>query len=132
MNEILNTIFGGLGVAAILYLLIESILKRKKYKAEVKQANIQNKLDDTRYIDEAIEKSTNTNANLLKKIDEITSDYLEISRKYLEIQQKYNEIFENFKHYSCTVPNCPQRILYKMQQVLDHTIETPIQHDNKE
>ena len=132
MNEILNTIFGGLGVAAILYLLIESILKRKKYRAEVQQADIQNKRDTNTYIDEAIVKSTNTNANLLKKIDDITSDYLEISKKYLEIQQKYNEIFENFKNYSCVVPACPQRILYKMQQVLDHTLETPIQNDNKE
>lgn len=133
MKETINIIIGLIGGSGILLTIINYLLNRKKYKTEVKQATIQNKLDDTRYIDEAIEKTTNTNADLLSKIDSITRDYLEISRKYLEIQQKYNEIFESFKSYSCVVPACPQRILYKMQQVIDHTIEQPtITHDNKE
>lgn len=132
MNETLNTIVGLIGGSGIILTIVTFLLNRKKYKTEVKQAAIQNKLDDTRYIDEAIEKTTNTNASLMSKIDTITNDYLEISRKYLEIQQKYNEIFESFKAYSCVVPACPQRILYKMQQVIDHTIEQPTSNDNKE
>ena len=123
MNETLNTIVGLIGGSGIILTIVTFLLNRKKYKTEVKQAANQNKLDDTRYIDEAIEKSTNTHANLLKKLDELTTDYLEISRKYMEIQQKYTAIFEIVKNYSCVVPECPQRILYKMQQVIDHTIE---------
>ena len=132
MKETINTLLGIIGGSGILLTIITFILNRKKYKAEVNQGNIQNKRDTSTYIEEAISKSQNTNANLLAKIDEITSDYLEISRKYLEIQQKYNEIFESFKHYSCTVPNCPQRILYKMQQILDHQIDNIPTDDNKE
>lgn len=132
MTETLSTIIGLIGGSGIILTIVTFLLNRKKYKTEVKQANIQAKLDDTRYIDEAITTTTNTNAELLQKLNSITNDYLEISRKYAEIQQKYNEIFEIVKHYSCVVPECPQRILYKMQQVIDHTIEQPTSNDNKE
>lgn len=132
MKEVINNILGILGGSGILLTIVTFILNRKKYKTEVKQGTIQNKLDDTRYIDEAITRSTNTNADLLKKIDELTTDYLEISRKYMEIQQKYTAIFEIVKNYSCVVPECPQRILYKMQQVIDHTIEPNETHVTKE
>lgn len=123
MKETINIIIGLIGGSGILLTLVTFFLNRKKYNTEVKQANIQAKLEDTRYIDEAITTTTNTNAELLQKLNSITNDYLEISRKYAEIQQKYSEIFEIVKHYSCVVPECPQRILYKMQQVIDHTIE---------
>ena len=133
MTETLNNILGLLGASGIIGTVVVFLLNKKKYNTEVKKETIQNKRDEASYIDEAIEKTTNTNGNLLLKIESITSDYLEISRKYIEIQQKYNEIFESFKTYSCVVPACPQRILYKMQQVIDHTIEQPtITHDNKE
>lgn len=92
----------------ILYLIVEKLFSRKKDKAEVKSAEIQN---------------GNDVADLYNKIDEI------VERKTAPIKSELGEVkgqLDEIKsHWCCYREECAQRILYK-------TTKLKVQADGEE